>query len=264
MPRAWPKPWRVCSGPTPCGKTWARPGAHKPARFLRRELDGLKPLAALRPPEAPATALAEAGVLAALAADDDPPLVADLLHALLAARVGDDAPRTRAGFEALAAETGKHLVADGVALWDTLRPALETWKRLRKRLSGKVPLDWMPALEDINDQLDHLVYRGCVSHTPQPRHLRRYLEAIDQRLDKLEQDGSARDRERMQPVARYWQAYKERAGRAADRGERPEALLAFRWLVEEYRVQVFAQPLGTAVKVSPKRLDAALDECRAG
>ena len=38
----------------------------------------------------------------------------------------------------------------------------------------------------------------------------------------------------------------------------------FRWLVQEYRVSVFAQELGTALKVSPKRLDAHLDRIRAG
>jgi len=36
-----------------------------------------------------------------------------------------------------------------------------------------------------------------------------------------------------------------------------EALDEFRWLLEEYRVSVFAQSLGTAVKVSEKRLAAA-------
>ena len=36
------------------------------------------------------------------------------------------------------------------------------------------------------------------------------------------------------------------------------ALAEYRWLVEEFRVSVFAQELGTAQPVSPKRLDAQL------
>ena len=35
------------------------------------------------------------------------------------------------------------------------------------------------------------------------------------------------------------------------------ALTHYRWLLEEYRVSLFAQALGTAVPVSDKRLDAA-------
>jgi ATP-dependent helicase HrpA len=40
----------------------------------------------------------------------------------------------------------------------------------------------------------------------------------------------------------------------------PEAIETFRWLVEEYRVSLFAQELGTAEPVSPVKLDRALAE----
>jgi len=46
---------------------------------------------------------------------------------------------------------------------------------------------------------------------------------------------------------------------------RPQALRLyeqFYWLVQEYKVSIFAQELGTAEPVSPKRLDALLEELR--
>ena len=42
----------------------------------------------------------------------------------------------------------------------------------------------------------------------------------------------------------------------------PKVSKNFRWLVEEYRVQVFAQQLGTAEKVSKKRLEEAWEAVR--
>ena len=42
-------------------------------------------------------------------------------------------------------------------------------------------------------------------------------------------------------------------------GDRPE-LAAIRWLIEEFRVSVFAQQLGTAQPVSIRRIQAAMDE----
>jgi len=52
-------------------------------------------------------------------------------------------------------------------------------------------------------------------------------------------------------VARYWQRYRQ----AVERGVEGDDLVNFRWLVEELRVSLFAQALGTREKVSPQRLD---------
>ena len=45
-------------------------------------------------------------------------------------------------------------------------------------------------------------------------------------------------------------------------GEKRDAVEALRWMVEEFRVSVFAQELGTAQKVSPKRLCDKLEQVR--
>jgi ATP-dependent helicase HrpA len=53
----------------------------------------------------------------------------------------------------------------------------------------------------------------------------------------------------------FWQRYvRTRAGHDQLSVYDPQLEL-FRWMLEEYRVSLFAQPLGTSIKVSPERLD---------
>ncbi|HJP98016.1 MAG TPA: DUF3418 domain-containing protein, partial [Rhodanobacteraceae bacterium] len=83
--------------------------------------------------------------------------------------------------------------------------------------------------------------------------LPRYLKAMRLRAEKLRTDPS-RDHARMQQVLPYWRKVLE--ARAA--GDDSPALEALRWLVEEWRVSVFAQQIGTAEPVSGKRMVQAL------
>lgn len=52
-----------------------------------------------------------------------------------------------------------------------------------------------------------------------------------------------------------WQRWKERARVARERGLYDPELENYRWMLEEYRILLFAQELGTAMSVSEKRLD---------
>jgi len=81
----------------------------------------------------------------------------------------------------------------------------------------------------------------------------RYLDAVDLRLDALELD-PRRDVQRQAGIDPWWQRYLDHL--EAGRPYTPE-LDAYRWLLEEYRVQVFAQKLRTREKVSAKRLQEA-------
>jgi len=51
------------------------------------------------------------------------------------------------------------------------------------------------------------------------------------------------------------QRYREHYEQALASGKAGKAVEEFRWLVEELRVSLFAQGLGTSQKVSPQRLD---------
>ncbi len=82
-------------------------------------------------------------------------------------------------------------------------------------------------------------------------HLPRYLQAKKVRADRWKQDPE-RDARRAGQLAPYLKAAATLARKV------PAASGRFRWLVEEYRVSLFAQSLGTAEPVSPVKLDREL------
>jgi ATP-dependent helicase HrpA len=86
-------------------------------------------------------------------------------------------------------------------------------------------------------------------------HYPRYLKAAALRLKKLGSGGMARDRQSHDQVAPRWQAFQERAADHRRRKHEDLQLSLYRWLIEELRVSLFAQELGTIQPVSPQRLD---------
>jgi ATP-dependent helicase HrpA len=92
---------------------------------------------------------------------------------------------------------------------------------------------------------------------PQLAHLSRYLNAIKLRADRWMQN-QARDAERAKRLAPYVKAV---ATLPPETGG-TEAAERYRWLVEEYRVSLFAQELGTAEPVSAVKLDRELAALR--
>jgi ATP-dependent helicase HrpA len=89
--------------------------------------------------------------------------------------------------------------------------------------------------------------------------LGRYLKALLVRSERARLN-PVKDRERMQRLAPYELAF-QKLKAYPPRSERGRKLLEeFRWMLEEFRVSLFAQELGTAVSVSPKRLDHLISE----
>jgi len=83
----------------------------------------------------------------------------------------------------------------------------------------------------------------------------RYLAALLVRLEKLRR-GGAGDSRKLATVAPLWERFTARAADHAVRGRRDPELGHYRWMLEEYRISLFAQELGTAFRVSPKRLES--------
>ena len=111
------------------------------------------------------------------------------------------------------------------------------------------------SLEDMREQLAHLVSADFLLTTP-PRwlpHVPRFLQAIETRHEKLLNAGLDRDSRSATAVFPFWKAYLDRLA-TPDLGPLSAGWVEFRWLIEEYRVSLFAQSLGTAVKVSEKVL----------
>ena len=90
----------------------------------------------------------------------------------------------------------------------------------------------------------------------------RYFRAVRRRLENLPAS-VARDREKFQDFEPRWQLYVEESRRQQSLGIFDPELTHLRWMLEEYRVSLFAQKLGTAIPVSPNRLEQQFAKLRA-
>jgi ATP-dependent helicase HrpA len=112
------------------------------------------------------------------------------------------------------------------------------------------------ALPEIKQHLQHLVYNGFVQELPleQLKHFPRYLKAVKLRLERLDHDPH-KDSRKAEQLAPLWEGYWQRhAESQKSPDELNPKLTAFRWMLEELRVSLFAPELKTAHPVSVQRL----------
>ncbi|NWC81082.1 ATP-dependent RNA helicase HrpA [Pseudomonas putida] len=213
----------------------------EPAKFLRGKLPGLTELGLL---------YRELGRVEALVEDI---LLASLDSCILEGEA--TLPRDGAALAGLAERKRGSWAEHAERLARQTLEVLKLWHGLQKRFKGKIDLSQAVALNDIKQQLANLVYPGFVRETPSAwfKELPRYLRAVELRLEKL---GSQVQKDRVWSgeLANLWAQYKARADKHAQEGKRDEQLTLYRWLLEEYRVSLFAQQLGTKVPISDKRL----------
>lgn len=128
-----------------------------------------------------------------------------------------------------------------------------------RALRGQNALTLLGALNDVKSQLAGLVFPGFLSRTGSARltHLPRYLQGALDRLQSLG-DNPGRDRQRMTEYERASGLYADAGGVVPLPGDAPPTITHARWLLEEYRVSLFAQRLGTAEQVSLQRIQKAL------
>ena len=119
------------------------------------------------------------------------------------------------------------------------------------------------SVDDMRRQLRWLVHPGFVTSTGADRlpDVARYVEGIGVRVDKLGGD-AVRDRKRMQPIRRLQDEIDDLLLTCPP--SRMRELLDVRWLVEELRISVFAQALGTPGPISEQRIVRALDALTEG
>jgi ATP-dependent helicase HrpA len=144
-------------------------------------------------------------------------------------------------------------------------PKLADWLKeiFTLRLAAETHLQPYPGM---TEDLAALLPPDFLRRTPFPRvqHLARYLRGMLARADRWRRD-QAKDAGRARELAPFVAAVRERtrgtnsAGRTSSQEPRmADAPDDFRWLVEEFRVSLFAQELGTAEPVSAVRLERAL------
>src|SRR5450756_849676 len=117
-----------------------------------------------------------------------------------------------------------------------------------------------PAAVDIREQLDGLIRPGFLTAAGAKRlpAVARYLRAVRYRLDRLA-DNAGRDAQQMAIVHRVRHAYLAALARRDQPARSGQQAAEIRWLIEELRVSLFAQTIGTPLPVSERRIMTAIE-----
>ena len=177
----------------------------------------------------------------------------------LRARASDGLIWTRAEFEAARLEISAGLLDALYATVTQVTTILNVARDAERAIKATTSMAVLASVTDAREQLAGLVFPGFVSltGTTQLRHIPRYLRGIAARLDKLPTE-IARDRAWANEVQASTERYRAAGGRIPLVAGMPERLVHVRWMLEELRVSLFAQHLGTAETVSPQRIAKAL------
>ncbi|WP_216907228.1 ATP-dependent RNA helicase HrpA [Nocardia noduli] len=117
--------------------------------------------------------------------------------------------------------------------------------------------------EDVRHQLDDLVFRGFVAEWGSARltELPRYLRAAVTRLEALPASAT-RDRQGIAEVDRALAAYDRLLAALPENRRHAPDIGEIWWMIEEFRVSLFAQKLGTPYPISAKRIEKAISAVR--
>ncbi|HEV7172151.1 ATP-dependent RNA helicase HrpA [Pedococcus sp.] len=170
--------------------------------------------------------------------------------------------RDSEAFEEVLAAVRTHSAARVLLVVEQVEAVLAAARAVRLALDRLTAPAAGPLVADVRAQLSSLVYPGFVADTglTQLPHLRRYLRAMVQRLEKapFSPAALARDAVSQEVVDRVETAYADLLDSLPPVERRSTAVRDVAWMVEELRVSLFANALGTAYPVSEKRVSAAI------
>lgn len=162
----------------------------------------------------------------------------------------DELPRNEKAFKEQIKRARSRLPAVKEALSRYLQETAAAYAELNGKL-GKHPLTHL-----IRQRLQTLLAAGFATHTPwaQWPRLPIYLKAMTLRLEKYSSN-PARDAARETDIQELEQMWQEKTDSLVKQGQPvSDDLAAFKWMIEELRVSLFAQELKTPYPVSVKRL----------
>ena len=118
-----------------------------------------------------------------------------------------------------------------------------------------------PAIDDIRNQMAFLLPKNAITiHGMEHlQHLPRYMSAAQIRLDEMNRDPD-RDADRQAVVAEVKAYLDAKLARLPQGARKSRAVKEILWRIEELRVSLFAQRLGTSKPVSPRRIEKMVDK----
>ncbi|MGH8968010.1 MAG: DUF3418 domain-containing protein, partial [Actinomycetes bacterium] len=167
---------------------------------------------------------------------------------------------TKAEFAGVLARAGKELGPTTQAGVSRVEKVLAAAHEVQVALPDKPSAVQADAVADIRSQLDRLLPNGFVAATGIARlnDLARYITAIARRLERLPQ-GLDADRERMARVHAVEDAYDDLVSALSEARAEDPKVRDIAWQIEELRVSLWAQQLGTPRPISEQRIYKAID-----
>jgi ATP-dependent helicase HrpA len=188
----------------------------------------------------------------------------DCLRAVLDEALGEAEVFTRADFEAVRDAANAMVLDRMFAVVSLVARTLTAAREADKAIKAASGIHLMSPLGDARTQLEQLVYKGFVSETGAAQLVRLpvYLTGVVHRVSKLAEN-VGRDRVWQSEVELATQRYRDAGGTLPPHDQAAD-LTRVRWLLEELRLSLFAQTLGTAEPVSVKRIVKALNNLGEG
>lgn len=190
-------------------------------------------------------------------------LVGDCIDAVVDAEIESTQfdLRTEAGFDGLCRQLAGELNDRVLDVAVLVEKGLTTAHGVSKVLKGKTPLNMINAFADVKGHLNSLVYPGFVADIGIARlkDWNRYLEGLAKRLEKIPID-PIRDRAQQLQIEKVQERYQAVLQKYSREPAVPGELAEVRWQIEELRISLFAQQLGTSMPISSKRIENYLDK----
>jgi ATP-dependent helicase HrpA len=136
-------------------------------------------------------------------------------------------------------------------------PLVDAYEAVSAELRRSRPVLPEASAADIDRQLAHLLADDFLVRTPWEwlMHVPRFLRGIALRVEKIRSGHAERDVRSVEELAPHVARLREFNHRMGDEAEADAEAIKYRWMLEEYRISLFAQELGTSLKVSSQRLD---------
>lgn len=189
-------------------------------------------------------------------------LVADCTLAAVDKLVPAQLPMDADAFEALFQSVRAEQIDTVFSITAIVAKVFASYTRITKRLKSSNSLAMFSAVSDIRSQLGRLIYPGFIAATGAAHLLRlpRYLQGVEKRLEKLDAGAVQRDGQQLGIIQQLEEEYDKALQRVPAGATVPHTLREVRWMLEEMRISLFAQELGTAYSVSEKRIRKAIKD----
>jgi len=165
-------------------------------------------------------------------------------------------PRSREEYESLQSNAVERISIASQSVTKWLPKLAGTAHALHLHLES-LPSRYSGTKNDVLLQISKLKTDRFLSQTPWSwlEQFPRYFEAMSYRLEKLDSTTIEKDKSHSEEISRHWKRFCSETNLHLNHGIIDPELETYRWMIEELRISLFAQPIGTIIKISPQRME---------